>query len=520
MFKHSTRRWLAGLGVAGVFVVASATPAVAAPTPADAQAAKGFDLYANDVIVAPGGPEKLVSLYSLISQPLTEYTVKVDRSGVDGFAEVQKPVGYGSCTETGAVLTCTVKDDQEPDLDLLSLVVLPRKKAKAGQEGELAFTVTTPGSGSTSFRSTVSVGEGVDLVSEPFVYLDGKPGATVKSPLTVGNQGDKTAKGMVLFFFGSYSLTPSKRYSNCEYVKDDFDVNAFACTLDSSLEPGAGLKLDDSFGFAVPGDAWAPNRDYGFAIWFTPADWKAVRAEVPTAGELGEKGTDGLLGLESVSTPQVLSRAAQTDVDPYNNETMLQLTVKGNQKADVAANGATLHGKVDKTVPLTVGFTNNGPAAINAGGEQGMATMALVTLPRGARVVEAPEYCADAEGEFGEDSGKPGGTAYACFVPQVVNKGKKAEFRFSVRIEKAGTSVGKIELWHGGPDERRAKDLNPGNDTAKILLNSGDGGQGGGGSLPITGTSTGLLAGIGGLLLVAGVGGYLVAKRRRTRFVA
>ncbi|WP_091126812.1 LPXTG cell wall anchor domain-containing protein [Micromonospora eburnea] len=39
-------------------------------------------------------------------------------------------------------------------------------------------------------------------------------------------------------------------------------------------------------------------------------------------------------------------------------------------------------------------------------------------------------------------------------------------------------------------------------------------------SLPITGTATGLIAGIGALLLAAGVGGYVIARRRKTRFVA
>ncbi|MEH1164743.1 LPXTG cell wall anchor domain-containing protein [Micromonospora sp. CPCC 205539] len=38
--------------------------------------------------------------------------------------------------------------------------------------------------------------------------------------------------------------------------------------------------------------------------------------------------------------------------------------------------------------------------------------------------------------------------------------------------------------------------------------------------MPVTGQSVGLVAGLGALLLAAGVGGYLVAKRRRTRFVA
>ncbi|SCL16511.1 LPXTG-motif cell wall anchor domain-containing protein [Micromonospora rhizosphaerae] len=527
MLKNSTRRWLAGLGVAGAFVAASATPALAAdPTIADAKGAEGFALYANDVIVAPGGPEKWISLYSLVDEPFTDYTVKVDRSAVDGFADVQAPDG---CTPADAILTCTVKNDGEPDLDLLSLTVLPRDGAKAGQEGQLAFTVTTPNAGSASYRSTVTVGEGVDLTSEPFVQLTGTPGSTVKSPLAVGNQGKTDAKGAVLFFFGSYALAPAKRYENCEYFEDNFDTYAYACTLDATVAADGSAKLDDSFGFAIPGDAWAPNTDHGFAIWMTPADWQAFRSQVPDFGK-SAKGDEGVLQLTPSAPAPALARAmGQTDVDPTNNETMIELTVKGNQKADVAASGATVDASVGATVPVTVGFTNNGPAAINAGGENGIYTLALVTVPKGTTAVKAPESCVDAEGEFGEDPGKPGASVYACFLPEVIGKGKKAQFPFSLRIDKAGSLAGKVELVHGGPDETLLKDLNPANDTAQILVNAaagngggdGDGdGDGDGGTLPLTGSSTGLIAGIGGLLLLAGAGGYLVARRRRTHFVA
>ncbi|MCX4469566.1 LPXTG cell wall anchor domain-containing protein [Micromonospora sp. NBC_01655] len=71
-------------------------------------------------------------------------------------------------------------------------------------------------------------------------------------------------------------------------------------------------------------------------------------------------------------------------------------------------------------------------------------------------------------------------------------------------------------------------DPNAQNDSAKIIINptghgGGDGGQGGGDdrpTLPITGDSIGLITAVGGLLLVAGTAGYLVARRRKTRFVA
>ncbi|XVU24128.1 LPXTG cell wall anchor domain-containing protein [Actinoplanes sp. CA-054009] len=44
------------------------------------------------------------------------------------------------------------------------------------------------------------------------------------------------------------------------------------------------------------------------------------------------------------------------------------------------------------------------------------------------------------------------------------------------------------------------------------------GGEGGG--LPVTGTATGVVVGIGGVLLILGVAGFVIGRRRRSRFVA
>ena len=46
----------------------------------------------------------------------------------------------------------------------------------------------------------------------------------------------------------------------------------------------------------------------------------------------------------------------------------------------------------------------------------------------------------------------------------------------------------------------------------------GEGGEGGG--LPVTGANAGLVAGIGGALLLLGGAGYVIGRRRRSRFVA
>ncbi|MEU4771230.1 LPXTG cell wall anchor domain-containing protein [Micromonospora sp. NPDC023644] len=512
MLKHSTRRWLAGLGVAGALVAASASPASAAP-------AEDLDLYANNVIVAPGGTEKWVTLFALTTERPGDYTVKVDRSKVAGFAEVQNSGPEDACTESGAILTCKVQDvdDDGSYLNMVELYVRAKDGAKPDQKGELEFTVTSTDSDSASFRSTVAVGEGVDLAAAESLDLSGAPGATLKAPLKVENRGETATRGAVLFVFGAYGLSPAKKYENCEYTTGEFDAYAFACTFDTVIEPNEAARLDPSFGFTVPADTWAPNTYAGAAIWFTPADWEEFKSQVDVADELGPKGTDGKLELKSGA----MRRSAQTDVNPYDNETWIQLQVTGDQRADVAALGAKVEAEVGKTVPVTVGYVNNGPAAVGTGGSEGIWVSTTVTLPKGVTAVRAPETCVSNGSGEGEP-GEPGASVYRCFLNGHLGKGKKAEFDFELRIDKAGSHSGEVKL-RTGYDESVVKDLDPTNDAAKILVNA-TGGQGGGdgdgGTLPITGESTGLIAGIGALLLVAGVGGYVVTKRRKTRFVA
>ncbi|MEU5932759.1 LPXTG cell wall anchor domain-containing protein [Micromonospora sp. NPDC047187] len=519
MLTHSTRRWLAGLGVAGALVAASATPAFAAPA-ALAAPVENLDLYANNVIVAPGGTEKWLTLFSLTTerQP-DDYTIKVDRSKVYGFADVES--SGDNCTESGAILTCKVEDQDDDGsyLNLVSLVVRAKADAKPDQKGELSFTVTPDGkSGSASYSSTVEIGEGVDLTTNESLELKGAPGATLKAPFQVTNRGEVPAKDAVLYVVGADGLQPSKRYENCEYTEGPLHDFAFVCRFDTTIGENSSFRLDDSFGFTVPADSWAPNAFGGFSTWFTPADWDEYRSVAELPAKLGPNGTEGELKLE----PVMNLRSRQTDVNPLDNSTWVDLQVTGDQRADVAARGATVTGDVGATVALTVGYVNNGPAAVNAGGGESPWIGTTVTLPKGVTAVRASENCFDSEDD-GWEPGKPGARVYRCFVDGSIKKGEKVDYEFQVRIDQAGDQAGEVTL-RTGHEETEIKDLNPANDTAQILVNGGgDGGQGGGddgGSLPVTGQSTGLIVGLGALLLAAGVGGYLVAKRRRTRFVA
>ncbi|MEV0154208.1 cell wall anchor protein [Micromonospora sp. NPDC050686] len=529
MHAHSTRRWLAGLGVAGALVAASAIPAVAAPPPLPDRQAQEFALYGNNVTVAPGGPEKYVGLYGFAGEPLGTYTVTVDRGGVADFAVVRSAEGSVPCTEQGPVLTCKVDGDGEPEFGLIELAVQATDTAELGRKGELTFTVAAPGTGTETFRSTVTVGEGVDLAAGDDLSLRGAPGATVAARITLTNAGETTADGAVLLVAGSYAFTPAKRYENCEYAVDAFVQNIFACTFDGKVAPGETVAVDPSFGFAVPSDAWAPDQQPGVSIWLTKADWQEARDEVGLFGEVRAKGTGGTLRLTASRTAQSIP---QTDTDFDNNAAGLLFEITGNQKADVVATGARVKGQVGTVVQTTVGYTNRGPAAVNTGGGEGLLALALVTVPVGTTAVKVPGDCFAADGS-GEDGGDAGAAAYVCFLLDVIGKGRTAAFEFGLRIDKAGPLTGELVVITGNQTGERP-DLDPANNTAAILVNPASGGgdngpgEGGtaapgggqGGGLPVTGAPAGLIAGIGGLLLVAGAVGYLVARRRRTRFVA
>ncbi|WP_151495992.1 LPXTG cell wall anchor domain-containing protein [Micromonospora noduli] len=124
--------------------------------------------------------------------------------------------------------------------------------------------------------------------------------------------------------------------------------------------------------------------------------------------------------------------------------------------------------------------------------------------------------------------GKLGAKEYRCGENRRLAQGEKIEYEFELRLDEAGTRAAQVRLTFDA-----GVDLNPANDSATItIIASADGGsenpgeddgQGGGdtdGSLPITGAKAGLTAGVGGVLLAAGAAGFVVARRRKTRFVA
>ncbi|QOC91529.1 LPXTG cell wall anchor domain-containing protein [Micromonospora craniellae] len=528
MSSPALRRRLAGVAVVGVLVATAvggapaaaeptAAPTESAPTAAAPAALPRSDIRLHSVTVAPGGPRKWMSVEQRGRNYAGTYVMRVDRSDVMAFADVRHANGPELCTTTGPVLDCSVTTDSDTGTELFSLLVTAAADAKPGRRGEVVVTVTEPRIAAGSYRATVTVGEGVDLVSANGrdLRLDSSLGARVDVPLAVSNRGTTTAHGLRLYVSGSLGFTPSKRYKNCEYEDPSLDDSTFVCEFADSLKPGETVRVDSTFGGTVSTDSWAPNLHHSHYSWFTPADWEEHQDRIRKPGSIGPRGTDEALTLVKVDEMRARSHP-QTDIDGFSNDISVRLTVAGDMRGDVAAEGATVRGAVGATVPMRVGYLNNGPASAGANGQGGLQVPTHVTLPDGVTAVSVPTSCLDLDSDE-YAPGKPGGRRYVCQIGGTISKGERVGFEFGLRLDRAGSQTGKVKL-HTRSGDGPTADLDPDNDTAAIRVNPTGGGAGG--ELPITGTSTGLLAGTGLLLVVAGAGGYLLARRRQTRFIA
>ncbi|SCG61617.1 LPXTG cell wall anchor domain-containing protein [Micromonospora coxensis] len=513
MLTQSARRRLARLGVAGALVAASAvaTPAAAEP------ASDGVLVHANDALIAVGGVQRYVGLFAAADGLPEVLTVTVERSAVTGFATVVPAEDTTGCTATGTVLSCATTATRLEN-DGLLLAVTAKGTAEPGDKGDLVFDLRQKdGPSVVTTRATVEVGAGVDLRAQDLWRTTAAPGETVRTPFGVANVGDTTVRETVLLL--STVPAPARRHGNCSYRELSGD-QLTVCRFADEIPPGAAVQLDDSAGLRVAADSWAPSTQFGWALWFTPDDYEEFTASLPTDGWQRGAGRD----LELVPATDTLARSLrQTDRTPWDNSTRVRIDVTGDQRADVAATGAHLPGAVGATVTARIGYVNNGPAMINTSGPGGIETRARVVVPDGVTVLTAPEQCAPGTGETPTGThGEPGGRIYFCEWHEVTHKGDAVVLPFDLRVDELGGAPGAVQLRHYEVAEgERVADLNPKNDSAPLVIRAAGGNGGGdGGSLPITGGSTGLVAGIGGLLLAAGVGGYVLARRRSTRFVA
>jgi hypothetical protein len=158
-------------------------------------------------------------------------------------------------------------------------------------------------------------------------------------------------------------------------------------------------------------------------------------------------------------------------------------------------------------VRLSLEFTNLGPADLSDGNALEV-PVAFVSVPPGATAVEVPGSCApfttQEDWKPDEEGGTPGAGRYGC-RGDFVSVGQGLGYPFGFRVDQVvadATGTFQVDL---------AGDTNDANDTARIVLNPT---AAGGGGLPVTGASLGLLIATGTLLLVVGIAVLVLLRRR------
>ncbi|MFI6267594.1 LPXTG cell wall anchor domain-containing protein [Micromonospora zamorensis] len=521
MLKHSLR-FLAGLGAAGALVAASATPAVAAVE---------IEPYFQDTTLAVGATKtNRLLLYADEPTTLNDVSVRYDYRSLASKITITPVDGQECAAPEPGVLVCEerfgVSLSELPPLGsgihrgvTERVNMAATQDAQVGDSGDVVVSFQAAGGQRGSYTSQVRIGEGVDLAGGPFTTHSSKPGGKVSVPLAVSNAGKKTITGFVAVFDLSYSVRTRDRFSNCLYSDD----HLISCEFDEEIPVGEGLST--TLNLELAKDTYAPTNQAGYAEFMTTADFEDLtRVREAVGSRAAARGNGPKLTL--AEAPIRARQADQTDVGPGYDYTGWTIKVTGRNGTDLAAIGDALRGRAGAVVTATVGFRNNGPATldkVNADWEA--ATHTVVELPPGTTAVEVPASC----------QLRPGTRTYQCASEMLLVAGKTYTMEFRLRIDKVIPNArgavlvnAPCECPAGGSFE---DDIKPANDRATIVVNAaqgggGGGGQGdgsdgdGGGALPITGSPTGLIAGVGGLLLVAGVGVCLLARRRTTGFVA
>ncbi|MET8148023.1 hypothetical protein ACIBSW_13910 [Actinoplanes sp. NPDC049668] len=510
MHRSLGRRVFVG-AVGAIAAAALATPAYAA--------APVIDVALPDVTVAAGGKTEIGPLLSSDKETtvLGAKAVYELSAGLEGVS-FEAPEESSDCTSDGPTkFTCTANFETwiSPDGVIGDFEAgIAATEAALGKSGTVKLTFSADGVAPITRTAELTVAEGVDLAAGGDKEISGKPGASFDASLQVRNNTDKVVRGAAVLFYTDYPFQSTKQFSNCFYSQGQ--VNA--CTFDRDLEPGASYQI--VLPYKLRADTYAPGVVAGEFEWFTTGDYTDLIKFLDDNGYEGPgtAGDGGKLELRKLPAAASLGNHKQTDTTPTNNSQTLTVNASGKQGTDFAAIGANVSGGAGDTVKVPVGVRNNGPASLDRSRHGGPAVVAVVTIPAGTKVATVPAGCFKAEDDSVRT--KPDALQYVCFSNPVFPVKTQVVWEFGLKITKVvPNAAGAIELNPACECDVFSRDINKSNDVAKIVVNpTDDGGSGGG--LPVTGPQTGLIGAGGALLVAAGIAGFIVARRRRTRFEA
>ncbi|MFF4249806.1 hypothetical protein ACFY1L_01175 [Streptomyces sp. NPDC001663] len=301
---------------------------------------------------------------------------------------------------------------------------------------------------------------GAVLTLSNIAPIDGvKPGSTFDVPAAFTNSGNGSVDKVYLSYSVTRGLSHTDLPSNClRYEVGSFDEapsKSYAvCEFDQTVEPGA---------------VYAPEK----ALTLKALDralYDRLRVVVDTTDPAPTDGAS-----EPVrGTGPVVKLVKQPDATPadpgysqHPDWDAVDVKVTAKNTADFQVTGADLKGKVGDTVPVTVRFTNAGPAWVLRDGDIPV-TKVRIGIPAGTTVTKGLDYCH-----------KLATGSYECGTYQSwADEGDEQSYTFKLRIDKAVSGAkGSVSL----AGAARPFDTDKANDTAAITLDvAGSGGSTGG----------------------------------------
>ncbi|WP_405636655.1 peptidase [Streptomyces sp. NBC_01178] len=415
-----------------------------------------------------------------------ELTLTFDLQGIAGVADVAFAAGAGpECQVRGVKAVCEDRGVRPGTRSVADLLVTAAPGSATGDSGTITVSGEAGGAAVAPFTARVTVG-GPDLVMEELPFrTELTPGDRQRAPITFANRGAGDADGVLLTLRYTRGLDIPQRYSNCRYSEGgpglpDFGWTTALCSVEGAFEAG------ETYTLATPLTIEATERAYRDTFLYRVEEVGAAR---PGHARSASGGGEVLTAVP-VKAPTKRTAARNTDPTPHDNQR--EADFRTENTADFAAYGDQVSGARGATVTAGIGFRNEGPAWIGhlRSGED----VAVVdfTVPRGASVVGKPDRCraVTAAGAYREDQASPA-PRYLCPTGTAVRDGEGLDLPFALRIDDVLTGA-EGEVAVRGLYARNPAlpfDPVPANDTARLVLNAGDGGSapggtGGGGGEP------------------------------------
>ncbi|WP_157815707.1 hypothetical protein [Kitasatospora sp. CB02891] len=373
-----------------------------------------------------------------------EVVVTYDATGLAGIASFALNPGWGTgwgtkCNTTGQVSTCTFTVHSWPHSTTFGSQFNPTltavKGAPQGQAGHLRISQGWAG-GPTGPAADVAVYAG-----GPKLELDqnlgnrpvdaGKPGAVIKQPLRVTNNGTLESGQLVVGAQLSPGLTFKQHYANCSYgtyaggEKNEVfkDTQAAICTINTSVKPGQTVTVDP-IEAVVGSDALYPDIDFVVSSGVND-DLKYVRGgyTFTPASNTGPRLTAGL-------PENPAAKPGPPNIGPQaRNSAIVQYNVTTN--ADLSARGAWTPADGGRKGTLAVTVHNGGPASVAYLRSGNPIASALVTLPSGVTVAgKLPDGC-------GAREERP--NVVACSLPMWLLNGADRTFDLPLAVSAPAT---------------------------------------------------------------------------------